>query len=124
MKVFIDTNILVSAMLFKNGRAYAAYEKLMKECECYISNTTVSELKKVFNKINRAEEFTSNISIEKVMKYREYYSAYLQKDEKHNYSIDNPDYINRMNYYDNFVEHLTKLDQSFTPCKYFPYTEY
>ncbi len=49
MKVFIDTNILVSAMLFKKGRAYTAYEKLMKECECYISNTTISELKKVFN---------------------------------------------------------------------------
>ncbi len=76
------------------------------------------------NVINRAEEFISNISIEKVMNYREYYSAYLQKDEKYNYSIDNSDYINRMNYYDNFVEHLTKLDQSFTPCKYFPYTEY
>ena len=76
------------------------------------------------NKINRAEEFTSNISIEKVMNYREYYSAYLQKDEKRNYSLDNPDYINRMNYYDNFVEHLTNLDRSFTPCKYFQYNEY
>ena len=35
-------------MLFKNSRVYVAYEKLVKECECYISNTTISELRKVF----------------------------------------------------------------------------
>ena len=48
----------------------------------------------------------------------------INAKKKHNYSIDNPDYINRMNYYDNFVEHLTNLDQSFIPCKYFHYNEY
>lgn len=50
MKVFLDTNILISAMLFKNSLVYSAYEKAVKNCECYISNQTVEEIKVVFNK--------------------------------------------------------------------------
>lgn len=62
MKVFIDTNVLISAMLYKNGAASLAYEKMVKEYECYISNNTISELRNVFNKkfkdkINMLEVF-------------------------------------------------------------------
>ena len=50
MKVFIDTNILISAMLFKNSMVYDAYEKIVKNCECYISENSIEEIKEVFNK--------------------------------------------------------------------------
>lgn len=40
------------------------------------------------------------------------------------YNINSEDYINRKNYYDNFVAHLINGEQIFTPCKYYNYNEY
>ena len=48
MKVFIDTNILISAMLYKNSLVSIVYDKIVSNCECYISNKTISELYGVF----------------------------------------------------------------------------
>lgn len=84
MKVFIDTNILVSAMLFKNSRAYNAYEKLVKECECYISETTISELKKVFNNKFKDKMQMLELFIEMTLK-----KVHLIKDININYPLEN-----------------------------------
>ena len=46
------------------------------------------------------------------------------KENGFNYTEENKDYLNRMNYYDNFVEHLLKNDQNFESSKYYSYTEY
>ena len=76
------------------------------------------------NIINRAKEFLNNITIEKINQYRELYSNYLQTNENFNYGPNNNDYINRMNYFDNFVFHLINGDQVYTPRKYYTYNEY
>lgn len=50
MRIFIDTNILISAMLFPNGTASLAYYKCIKECRCFVSEKVLSELRNVFYK--------------------------------------------------------------------------
>ena len=76
------------------------------------------------NRINRATMFLENVSIEKITEYRNAYLAFLLNDESFKYTINNIDYINRMNYFDNFISHLINNDQIFTPCKYYKYNEY
>ena len=74
--------------------------------------------------INRASEFLENITIERINQYRILYSNYMLDENGFNYTEDNKDYLNRMNYYDNFVEHLVNNDQNFESNKYYSYTEY
>ena len=76
------------------------------------------------NTINRASEFLKNVTIEKINQYRILYSDYMLDENGFNYTEESKDYLNRMNYYDNFVEHLIKNDQDFEPSKYYIYTEY
>ena len=62
MKVFIDTNILISAALFPNGTAAQAYRKAVADPNCgIISDYSVSELAEVFNRKfkNRIPELNS-----------------------------------------------------------------
>jgi hypothetical protein len=74
--------------------------------------------------VNRAREFLSNISLEKILRYRDIYSNFLLTSNRYNLNVDSPDYINRMNYYDNFVAHLINGNQSFVPHQYYKYNEY
>ena len=74
--------------------------------------------------INRAKEFLDNISLESINQYRTIYSDYLLDNDGFQYTLNDTDYINRMNYFDNFVLHLVNNDQAFTPCKYYKYNEY
>ncbi|MBP3200077.1 MAG: hypothetical protein J6M39_00295 [Lachnospiraceae bacterium] len=76
------------------------------------------------NKINRASVFLKNISLEKINEYRNIYSIFLLNNNNFKYDKSDTDYINRMNYFDNFVSHLINGDQIFTPYKYYNYTEY
>lgn len=76
------------------------------------------------DRINRAIEFRTHIPVETIMKYRNAYSHFLQKNKKFKYKDINEDYINRMNYYENFVSHIVNADHIFEACKYFKYHEY
>lgn len=76
------------------------------------------------NDINRAKEFLVNIPIEMIYYYRAVYLDYLLDENGFMYNINSEDYINRKNYYDNFVAHLINGEQIFTPCKYYNYNEY
>lgn len=76
------------------------------------------------NKINRAEEFLSNISISTINKYREIYINHLRYNDNFKFDVKDHEYTNRLNYFDNFVKHLTNHDQNFIQCKYFYYDEY
>ena len=49
MRVFIDTNILISAALFPTGVAAAAYNKAVTSpCEPMVSDYVIDELRRVF----------------------------------------------------------------------------
>lgn len=50
MKVFIDTNIIISAMLFSKKKVSYAYYKCVMKHECYISESVVNEIKIVLSK--------------------------------------------------------------------------
>ena len=76
------------------------------------------------NTLNRASEFLENVTIERINQYRILYSNFMLDENGFNYTEENKDYLNRMNYYDNFVEHLLKNDQNFESSKYYSYTEY
>ena len=52
--------------------------------------------------------------------YRKNYDDYI----KRKYRSDKLGYINRLNYYDNFVEHLNNGENEFAPIKYYDYNEY
>lgn len=84
MRVFIDTNILVSAMLFKNSKAYIGYEKLVRECESFISNKTIDELRKVFNNKFQDKIQMLDIFIAIILK-----SVHLVEDTDISYPLEN-----------------------------------
>ena len=71
-------------------------------------------------KTNRAKEFLTHISIGDLYEYRKNYDDYI----KRKYRSDKLGYINRLNYYDNFVEHLNNGENEFAPIKYYDYNEY
>lgn len=49
MRIFIDTNVLISAALFPTGVAAAAYNKAVSApCEPVVSDYVVDELRRVF----------------------------------------------------------------------------
>lgn len=76
------------------------------------------------NSINRAEEFAKIISIEKLNEYKNSYSEFLKTNIQYLYDEENPDYINRMNYFNNFLSHIINKEQTFTSGKYYKYSEY
>lgn len=73
---------------------------------------------------NRASEFLLNIGIKELNKYRDSYSMFLKKNSHFKYDENNADYINRMNYFNNFLYHIINNEQNFVKCKYFQYSEY
>ena len=83
MKVFIDTNILISAMLFKNSKVYDAYEKIVQDCECYISENTITEIKNVFNK-----KFQDKINMIEVFITMTLKTVKLVKDIEESYPLE------------------------------------
>ena len=62
----------------------------------------------------------THISIGDLKKQRGEYIDYIEPK----YKKDNLEYINRLNYYDNFVEHLNNSENEFTPRQYYDYNEY
>ena len=50
MRIFLDTNIIISAMLFPEGIVSKAYYKCLAENDCYISEKTLYELWDVFKR--------------------------------------------------------------------------
>lgn len=115
-----------------NKGDYAADLDAVNLYQCYTVNKDKS-IYKIFidyyqglmqNRINRANMFLENISMEKITKHRNKYIKFLLNNKNFEYGVDNIDYINRMNYFDNFVSHLVNKDQVFTPCKYYQYNEY
>ena len=76
------------------------------------------------NIINRANEFKTHISLDIISKYRDTYLNFLQKNTRFKYKITDEDYINRLNYFNNFVSHIVNEDQTFESCKYSKYHEY
>ena len=61
-----------------------------------------------------------NITIGELKKQRREYIDYIEPK----YKKDNLEYINRLNYYDNFAEHVVESENEFTPQKYYDYIEY
>ena len=57
MRIMVDTNILISAILFPSGQAAKAFEKIIGEHELVIASYCVDELKKVV-----ARKFPSKLS--------------------------------------------------------------
>lgn len=72
-------------------------------------------------KINRAKEFIKNVGEETLQNNRKLYENYLTNKYKDN---DLKEYENRLNYFDNFYNHIINNEQIFTPCKYNKYKEY
>lgn len=70
-------------MLFKNSIAYGAYEKIVKDCECYISNRTVEEIKEVFNK-----KFPDKIDMIEVFITMTLKTVKLVKDVENSYPLE------------------------------------
>lgn len=50
MKIFIDTNIIISAMLFPKKKVSYAYYKCVMNHKCYISEKVIAEIKDVLRK--------------------------------------------------------------------------
>ncbi len=64
MKVFIDTNVLISAVLFPNGTAAAAYCKAVTyPCCGMISEYNIEELYEVFQLIANGRHVSDQIEI-------------------------------------------------------------
>ena len=73
------------------------------------------------NSINRAEEFLKHYKIEKLEEYKELYENHLYE---FGYAYDENDekLVNRLNYFDNFIENLKNRNQTFE--KILDYKEY
>lgn len=69
MKVFIGTNVLISAILFPNGKVAEVFSYLVKTHDLIISNYSVKECEAVFDrkfptKIKILRDFLSGLSFE------------------------------------------------------------
>jgi len=69
MKVFIDTNILISSILFPKGKVAAVFQHILEVHDLIISSYTIAECEKVFEKKfpDKKEDlniFIKNISYE------------------------------------------------------------
>lgn len=50
MRIYLDTNVVISAMLFPKGKAALVFEHVIKKHTAIISDYTISECKEVFEK--------------------------------------------------------------------------
>ena len=50
MRVFVDTNVVISAMLFPNGKVAKVFSHLLEKHTLIISSYTKDECKEVFEK--------------------------------------------------------------------------
>lgn len=71
MRIMIDTNILISALLFPNSIVAKTFEKILLKHSVVICSYTVDELHSVFerkfsNKLSSLEKFLSTFSYELV----------------------------------------------------------
>jgi len=69
MKVIVDTNILISAILFPNGKVAEVFSYLIKTHDLIISSYAIEECEKVFKtkfpmKMNCLKEFFVDLSYE------------------------------------------------------------
>ena len=69
MRVFVDTNIVISAMLFPNGKVAKVFSHLLEEHTLIISSYTKEECTEVFekkfpSKIKQLEIFFDGINFE------------------------------------------------------------
>jgi putative PIN family toxin of toxin-antitoxin system len=69
MKVFIDTNVLISAVLFPQGKVASVFSYLIKSHDIVISSYTIKECEIVFErkfplKVEYLREFISSLSFE------------------------------------------------------------
>ncbi len=69
MRVFVDTNVIISAMLFPAGKVAKVFEHLLEKHTIIISSYIKNECKEVFekkfpSKLNQLEEFFEGISFE------------------------------------------------------------
>ncbi len=67
MKIFIDSNIIISAILFPNGEVSKVFSHILKKDEIIISDYCINECREVFkrkfpNKIKALELFFSQIT--------------------------------------------------------------
>lgn len=70
MRVFVDTNVVISAMLFPNGKVAKVFSHLLEKHTLIISSYTKDECKEVFEKkflekIEQLEIFFNDINSEK-----------------------------------------------------------
>ena len=71
MRVFVDTNVVISAMLFPNGKVAKVFSHLLEKHTLIISSYTKDECKEVFEKkfpakIEQLEIFFNGINFEEV----------------------------------------------------------
>lgn len=69
MRVFVDTNVIISAMLFPTGKVAKVFSHLLEKHTIIVSSYTKKECKEVFekkfpSKLNQLEEFFEGISFE------------------------------------------------------------
>ena len=69
MRVFVDTNVVISAMLFPNGKVAKVFSHLLEKHTLIISSYTKDECKEVFEKkfpetIERVDIFFNDINFE------------------------------------------------------------
>ena len=69
MRVFVDTNVVISAMLFPNGKVAKVFSHLLEKHTVIISSYTKEECKEVFEKkfpakIEQLEIFFNGINFE------------------------------------------------------------
>ena len=69
MRVFVDTNVVISAMLFPNGKVAKVFSHLLEKHTVIISSYTKEECKKVVEKkfpakIEQLEIFFNGINFE------------------------------------------------------------
>ena len=50
MRIYLDTNVVISAMLFPKGKSALVFEHVIKKHTAIISDYTISECKEVFEK--------------------------------------------------------------------------
>lgn len=71
MRVMLDTNILISAFIFKSKNIFTLIEKLSRNHKVVISSYCIDELKEVVRKkfkvdISKVDEFLESFPFEKV----------------------------------------------------------
>ncbi len=69
MRVFVDTNIVISALLFPNGKTAKVFSHLLRKHTVIISSYTKEECKEVFEKkfptkMKQLEIFFNGINFE------------------------------------------------------------